>query len=206
MSVRANALWIKICGMTTPEAVEAAIAAGADAIGFVFAESTRRLTVEQACRLAVPARGRVCCVAVTRDPGQAQVDEILSGFRPDVLQSDAPDLERLRLPAALERLPVLRTWRAGGPLPTRVLFEGALSGAGRTCDWDSAAGAARRTQLVLAGGLNPHNVTAAIAAVQPYGVDVSSGVESRPAIKDPDEIKRFVNAARTAHVALQEPT
>ena len=206
MSPRTRRLWIKICGMTTPEAVAAAVAAGADAVGFVFAESTRRLTVAQACRLAAPARGRVCCVAVTRHPEQTQVDEILTRFRPDVLQTDAKDLEQLQLPQTLERLPVLRTWRAGVPLPARLLFEGAVSGAGRTCDWDSAAQAARATQLVLAGGLNPNNITEAVAAVQPYGVDVSSGVEAQPAVKDPEAIKRFVTAARTAHAALQEPT
>ncbi len=199
-------MWIKICGMTTSEGVEAALAAGADAIGFVFAASPRRVTVELACRLAECARGKVRCVAVTRHPGQPLVDEILRGFRPDVLQSDAADLEHLRLPDTLERLPVVRAWRAGQPLPARLLFEGAASGAGRTCDWDSAAEAARRAQLVLAGGLTAGNVAAAIAAVVPFGVDVSSGVEARPGVKSPEQINRFVTAARAALAALQEPT
>lgn len=198
-------MWIKICGMTSPEAVRAALDAGVDAIGFVFAESARRVTAALACRLAGPARGKVRCVAVTRHPGQAQVDEILATFRPDLLQCDAQDLECLRLPRTLERLPVLRHWRAGDTLPPRVLFEGSVSGAGRTCDWGSAAQAARRAQLVLAGGLTPGNVAAAIAAVEPFGVDVSSGVEASPGVKDPREIDRFVTAARAARAALQEP-
>lgn len=197
-----DALWIKICGMTTPEAVEAALAAGADAIGFVFAESPRRVTAALARRLAEPVRGRVRCVAVTRHPDQHAVDEILSVLRPDVLQSDAQDFERLRLPETLERLPVLRGLSAAESLPLRLLFEGAASGAGRTCDWDSAAQMARRAQLVLAGGLDPRNVAAAIAAVQPFGVDVSSGVEASPGVKDPRQIDRFVSAARAA---FQEP-
>ena len=200
-----TSLWIKICGMTTPEAVEAALAAGADAIGFVFAESPRRVTVALARRLAGPARGKARCVAVTRHPGQHEVDEIVSVFRPDLLQSDARDFERLRLPETLERLPVLRGLSAGDALPPRLLFEGAASGTGRTCDWDSAARVARRAQLVLAGGLDPHNVAAAIAVVQPFGVDVSSGVEASPGVKDPREINRFVSAARAARAALQEP-
>ena len=199
-------LWIKICGMTTPEAVEAALAAGADAIGFVFAESPRRVTVALARRLAGPARGKARCVAVTRHPGQHEVDEIVAVFRPDLLQSDAGDFERLRLPETLERLPVVRGLSAGDTLPQRLLFEGAASGTGRTCDWDGAAQVARRAQLVLAGGLDPRNVAAAIAAVRPFGVDVSSGVEASPGVKDPSEINRFVSAARAARAALQEPT
>lgn len=199
-------MWVKICGMTTPEAVEAALAAGADAIGFVFAESARRVTAAFACQLAAPARGRARCVAVTRHPEQAQVEEILAVLRPDALQSDAGDFAHLRLPETLERLPVIRAWRPGDALPPRLLFEGSISGAGRTCDWDRAAEVACRAQLVLAGGLDARNVATAIASVRPFGVDVSSGVETRPGLKDPAEINRFVNAARTAHAALQEPT
>lgn len=198
-------MWIKVCGITTPEAVAAALSAGADAIGFVFAESPRRVTVALARRLAEPARGKIRCVAVTRHPGQEEVDEIVSAFRPDLLQSDAQDFARLRLPEGLGRLPVLRDWRAGEALPSRLLFEGEVSGAGCMCDWSRAAEAARQAQVVLAGGLNPGNVAAAIAAVGPFGVDVSSGVEARPGVKDPREINRFVTAARTACAALQEP-
>jgi phosphoribosylanthranilate isomerase len=205
MSPGRNCLWIKICGMTTPEAVEAALAAGADAIGFVFAESPRRVTAALARRLAEPVRGRVRCVAVTRHPEQRAVDEILSVFRPDVLQTDAQDFERLHLPETLERLPVLRGVSPSERLPPRLLFEGAASGAGRPCDWDRAAQVARRAQLVLAGGLDPRNVAAAIAAVQPFGVDVSSGVEASPGVKDPGAIDRFVSAARAARTAIQEP-
>ena len=199
-----DTLWIKICGLTTPEAVEAALAAGADAIGFVFAESVRCVDTSAACRLAGPARGKVPCVAVTRHPEQPQVDEIIAGFRPDILQSDAQDLERLALPRELERLPVLRAWQAGQTLPRRLLFEGAVSGAGRACDWQVAAAAAQQAQLVLAGGLDPENVAGAIAAVRPFGVDVSSGVESRPGIKDPEAVMRFVAAARAARPASLE--
>ena len=199
-------MWVKICGMTTPEALEAAVGAGADAVGFVFAESVRRVSAQRAAALAALVRGKVRCVAVTRHPAQDDIDEILALLRPDVLQSDAADFAQLRLPQHLERLPVLRG--AGDPrtLPPRLLFEGAVSGAGRTCDWDAAAEAARRTELVLAGGLDPANVAAAIAAVQPFGVDVSSGVEAQPGVKDPEAIERFVKAARMGCAAVQEPT
>jgi phosphoribosylanthranilate isomerase len=196
-------MWIKICGMTTAAAVAAALEAHVEAIGFVFARSVRELVPENAAALARPARGRVQCVAVTRHPTQAAVDEIVRVLAPDLLQSDAGDLAQLRLPASLETLAVVRE---GGvlpqPLPGRMLFEGPVSGRGAVSDWSVAAGLARRTQLVLAGGLNALNVAAAIAQVQPFGVDVSSGVEERPGVKSPAAIMSFVEAVRGAHVAV----
>jgi phosphoribosylanthranilate isomerase len=195
-------MWIKICGMTTAAAVAAALEAHVEAIGFVFARSVRELVPESAAALARPARGRVRCVAVTRHPTQAAVDEIVRVFAPDLLQSDAEDFATLRLPAALETLAVVRD---GGalplPLPGRILFEGPASGRGAVSDWSVAAALARRTQLVLAGGLNAVNVAAAIARVQPFGVDVSSGVEERPGVKSPAAIVSFVEAVRSACVA-----
>src|SRR5581483_11594399 len=151
-------MWIKICGMTTPEAVAAALDAGVDAVGFVFAQSVRRVTPDVAAKLAAPARGRVRCVAVTRHPTQQDIDEILSGFRPDVLQTDWADLSRLALPAELELLPVLRAEPAESrELPRRLLFEGLASGAGQPCDWTAARRTASHSELVLAGGLNARN-------------------------------------------------
>jgi len=196
-------MWIKVCGMTTPEAVRAALDAQVDAIGFVFAESKRRVTPERAAELAQPARGRVRCIAVTKHPTQADVDEILSVFKPDVFQTDWQDLQTLRLPRDLSVLPVLRT--GGGepaPLPARVLFEGPVSGTGVPTDWPSAHAMARRTEVILAGGLSPANVAAAIAEVHPFGVDVSSGVESSPGLKSPEKIASFVSAARAAAAAV----
>jgi phosphoribosylanthranilate isomerase len=190
-------VWIKICGLTTPDAVAAALDAKVDAIGFVFAKSVRQVTPEAARRLAEPARGRVLCVAVTRHPTQQDIDDITSIFKPDVLQTDADDLPMLRLPTQLEILPVLRRAQPSEtqPLPKRFLFEGATSGAGMTCDWSVARAVARRGELVLAGGLSPANVAQAIAEVRPFGVDVSTGVEVRPGVKGPAEIAKFVAAA-----------
>ena len=192
-------MWIKICGLTTPAAVEAALEARVDAIGFVFARSVRELAPEPAAALARVARGRVRCVAVTHHPSQAAIDEIVRVFAPDLLQSDAEDLARLRLPAALETLAVVRGGGAlPAPLPGRILFEGPSSGTGAVSDWSAAGALARRTQLVLAGGLNALNVADALAQVRPFGVDVSSGVEERPGVKAPDAIRSFVAAVRTA--------
>jgi phosphoribosylanthranilate isomerase len=198
-------LFIKICGLTTPEAVEAALMAGADAIGFVFAESKRQVTPRQANELAKPARGKAKCVAVTRHPNQRNVDEILSLFNPDVFQTDSEDFTTLTLPASVERLPVVRAGSAEPePLPARVLFEGPVSGTGTTADWNVARKLAARTQVILAGGLSPENVAQAISEVRPFGVDVSSGVEQAPGLKSPDKIARFVRSARAASRSLNE--
>jgi phosphoribosylanthranilate isomerase len=192
-------MWIKVCGMTTAEAVTAALEAGVDAVGFVFAESVRQLTPQAAAALARPARGRVTCVAVTRHPAQRLIDEIVNVFRPDLLQIDAGDIAALRLPRTLRLLPVVRAGEAPpAPLPRRLLFEGPASGQGRVSDWDAARSLAADTELVLAGGLSAANVGAAIAAVQPFGVDVSSGVEERPGLKSPAHIVSFVAAVRRA--------
>jgi len=191
--------WIKICGISDPAAVAAALESGADAIGFVFAASVRQVTAERAAELARAVRRSLTCVAVTQHPSQAEVDEIVRSFHPDLLQSDIADLRRLHLPQRLARLPVVRATQP--PLeeyPARVLFEGARSGTGEIGDWPQAARLAPRTRLILAGGLHAGNVADAIRTVRPFGVDTSSGVETRPGIKSPAKIAEFIKAARAA--------
>jgi phosphoribosylanthranilate isomerase len=198
-----NSPFIKLCGMTTPAAVAAALACDVSAIGFVFATSVRRVTTARANELAAVARHKVPCVAVTRHPTRAQVDEILRDFKPDILQTDLDDIEALELPQTLSVLPVMRPGpRAACVLPGRVLFEGPVSGSGQTTDWAAAAQLARRLEVILAGGLDPHNVAAAIRQVRPFGVDVSSGVENGPGIKSTEKIEQFVAAARMAALEL----
>ncbi|MEO7774063.1 MAG: phosphoribosylanthranilate isomerase [Steroidobacteraceae bacterium] len=192
-------MWIKICGMTDATAVQSALTAGADAIGFVFAPSPRRVSAEHAHTLALPARGRALCVAVTQHPDAELLKEILAVFAPDILQTDVADFAALDLPAGLLRLPVLRAGSVPRRVPAgRFLFEGPSSGTGRVADWSVAHDLARKHALVLAGGLNPDNVAAAIVAVRPAGVDVSSGVEAAPGRKSPEKVAAFVAAARAA--------
>lgn len=195
--------FIKICGMTDERAVDAALEAGADAIGFVFAPSARRVTPARAAMLARAARGRALCVAVTQHPDPALLQQVFDGFGPDVLQTDAPDLDAMEMPAGVAAWPVLR----GAPTPQasarlqpgqRMLFEGPRSGTGQVADWSAARQLAGRQQLILAGGLSPENVAGAIEQVRPFGVDVSSGVEESPGRKSPDRIRLFVTAAREA--------
>jgi phosphoribosylanthranilate isomerase len=196
-------LWIKICGITDEAAVAAALQAGVDAIGFVFSPSPRQIQPTAAARLAAPARGRALCIAVTRHPRQPLLDEIVRDFKPDGWQTDIGDLGILKVPRQLPILPVLRSGSlALESPPRRFLFEGAVSGQGVTSDWTAASRLARESQLILAGGLRPDNVAAAISSVRPFGVDVSSGVEAQPGNKSPALIAAFVAAARAAHGQL----
>ncbi|MDQ2639542.1 MAG: phosphoribosylanthranilate isomerase [Pseudomonadota bacterium] len=194
--------FIKICGMTDTRAVAAALEAGVDAIGFVFAPSVRQVTPAQAVELARPARGRVLCVAVTQHPGSEMLEEIFHIFRPDVWQTDRQDLQRHEAPNGMLVWPVLRgapSSRVSDDLQgRRILFEGPKSGTGKVADWTAARTLATRSELILAGGLSPANVGEAIAAVRPFGVDVSSGVEEAPGRKSPALIEDFVVRARGA--------
>lgn len=191
-------LWIKICGLTTEEGVEAAIEAGADAIGFVFAPSKRQVTAQRAAELARSTPAHIMRVAVMQHPAQSLLDEVWNVLHPNVLQTDLEDLAGLVVPEELAVVPVMRAGRElSTPLPRRALFEGPVSGNGKTADWKMAAALAKQTQLILAGGLSAANVAAAIRAVSPFGVDVSSGVEREPGIKDAGRIQEFVRAART---------
>jgi phosphoribosylanthranilate isomerase len=193
-------LWIKVCGMRTREAIEAAAQAGADALGFVFHEaSPRNLTVESASALQSYVPAGVERVAVFLHPAQDLVDGVVSAIQPDWVQTDAADLAALRLPAGQRVLPVFRSGQARPALlPKRCLLESARSGAGERADWQEAAYLAAITEVVLAGGLDAGNVGEAVRRVRPFGVDVSSGVESGRGVKDVVKIRDFIRAARAA--------
>lgn len=198
------ALWIKICGLRTREAIEAAARAGADAVGFVFHDaSPRNLALEDARALQRTVPAGVERVAVFMHPGQARLDAVLAAIEPDWVQTDASDLAELSLPAGQRVLPVLRgAAQCLGSLPSRCLFESSSSGSGERADWVAAVRVARMTELILAGGLDPSNVGEAVRAVRPFGVDVSSGVESSRGVKDAARIREFIRAARAAEQAL----
>jgi phosphoribosylanthranilate isomerase len=198
------ALWIKICGLRTLEAIDAAAGAGADAVGFVFHDnSPRNIALDDARALQRAVPTGIERVAVFLHPSQALLDAVLAAIQPDWVQTDASDFAELRLPAGQRVLPVLRSGAEhAGPLPPRCLYESSSSGAGERADWTAAARVARTSQLVLAGGLDPSNVGEAVCAVRPFGVDVSSGVESSRGVKDAARIHEFIRSARAAEQAL----
>lgn len=194
---------MKICGMRNAEDARAAVAAGADAVGFVFAESVRQVEPGEAAAAAKRLPADVRRVAVMRHPEDNEWQRVLAHFRPDVLQTDAEDFAMLDVPDDVLRWPV---FREGGTARLRdgdtFLYEGAVSGSGRTVDWSRAEAAARGGNMILAGGLDPDNVGAAIRAVRPWGVDVSSGVEAAPGEKSASLIHAFLRAARAAEKDL----
>jgi len=195
-------LLVKICGLSQIEHVDAAIDAGADALGFVFAKSVREVTPQQAARLTASVPSSVKRVAVMLHPSNEDWQQVLKTFSPDVLQSDADDFSMLDVPTSIERWPV---YREGGIKPSAdipYVFEGPKSGQGETVDWSQAARLAVRGNMILAGGLGATNVAEAIATVRPYGVDVSSAVESAPGRKDSNLIRAFISAARAAEKNL----
>jgi phosphoribosylanthranilate isomerase len=124
------------------------------------------------------------------------VDRILDELEPDVWQTDARDFDSVRIPAVIERWPVLRERSQAPAGSRRVLFEAPSSGSGERADWAAAAVLARTSELILGGGLDRMTVGRAIATVRPFGVDVSSGVETAPGVKDVRRIREFIVRAR----------
>ncbi len=210
-------LLIKVCGITSPEALDAAINAGAHAVGFVFADSPRKVSTTIAAKLAKKVPGSVLKFGVFRHPSPELVARVAASVPLDFAQSDASDEEMFKgfAPQKFQFLPVLRD----GPNLTKdlevelargrgrpIMIEAPVSGAGVKPDWRRIAALRERPRTYLAGGLTPENVAEAIRVVKPYAVDVSSGVESAPGIKDPDKIKAFIAAVRAANAAAKPGT
>lgn len=202
---------IKVCGLRTAEAVCAAIDAGVDYLGFVFAESVRRVTPSQAAELVAPVAGTVGCVGVLKGPSDELAAQACAVPGLTAIQCDAADEPALlrtgcRLPRwtvhrlpAVDRLDLGEMSRSGdGRFGVTLLIEGPVSGVGQVVDWDAVARVSAGQRVILAGGLTPSNVGRAISIVRPFAVDVSSGVESAPGVKDPARIKDFVAAVRAA--------
>lgn len=212
---------VKICGLSTPETLEAAIAAGADQVGLVhFPRSPRHVDLALGAALARQARGRVETVALLVDPDDALVAAVVEGLAPDWLQlhgSETPD--RVAALRARTGLPVMkalgiavaddlgRAARYAG-IADRLLYDakpapGAAvpGGNGHAFDWSLLAGAGRHAPFMLSGGLTPETVAEAVAITAAQAVDVSSGVESAPGRKDPARIAAFVAAAKAGAAA-----
>lgn len=192
---------IKICGIMDPRSAAAAVMAGADAIGFVFAESPRRLSPREAARIAADLPTDVERVAVFRLPSLDDVYRVLDEFSGITVQAE-PDADLIATFGS-QLLPVLHDGEeledeaAMVPSELPILLEAAGSGgSGMQPDWSRASRLARHRRLMLAGGLRARNVLDAIRIVQPWGVDVSSGVETSPGVKSPELITEFVQTVR----------
>lgn len=193
---------VKVCGLREKHHVDDAVEAGADALGFVFAESPRQVTPALARSISEHVPAQVKRVAVMLHPGNDEWLAVLKEFAPDVLQTDSRDFDSLEVPETVERWPVYREGSSAPDSDSTYVYEGPKSGHGETVDWSAAAELARRGNMVLAGGLNPDNVAKAIRKVRPFGVDASSGLESAPGQKDSHLITEFISAARAAEKTL----
>jgi len=199
---------VKICGLTRASDVRDAAAAGARLLGFVFASSPRRLEPDQAAALMSEVPPGIQRVGLFLNPQRADVMRVLRIAELDLLQfhgdEDNAFCGSFRLPfvkaiAMGRETPVSGPWQAY-PDASALLFDshapGRPGGTGRVFDWMKLRPAAR--EVWLAGGLTPENVGQAIREVRPQVVDVSSGVEQAPGIKDPERMRAFIAAARAA--------
>ena len=208
----------KICGLSTPEAVRAAVEGGAGFLGFmIFPPSPRNVAPDAAARLVRGVRGRAKVVAVMVDPDDGQVDDVAAALQPDLIQlhgKETPnrvrDIARRAGTGMIKALPVAETsdLAAAGAydgLVDHLLFDakppqGALlpGGTGARFDWTLMEGRRFERPWFLAGGLDPWNVEEALRLSGAPAVDVSSGVERGPGLKDPALITAFLNAVRRA--------
>lgn len=198
-------LLVKLCGVTDRDGIEAARLARVDAVGFVFADSPRRLEPAAARELARALPRRVVRVAVFHHPTPDEVRAVLAVFPADVVQCEpSPALAAGGFPLPVfhdgdDVQAAIAAYRADHGHRAPVLLEGAgRGGRGVRADRARAATIARGGRTALAGGLDPGNVARAVARVRPWAVDVSSGVEFSPGRKDPDAVVRFVREARRA--------
>lgn len=207
--------WIKICGTTSLEDALSSIEAGADALGFIFAPSKRRVSVEQAQRIISQLPSEVERIGVFMNHSATEIAEIVSQVELTGVQMHGKEVpQEVYNSLPIDRRNSMRTIKtvlvqqdskitledpgAPGVLGAWLLDSGA--GSGKTFDWHEARAqlGERQGRFIIAGGLTPENVAGAIRLFKPWGVDVVSGVEREPGRKDPEKLKAFVAAVRKA--------
>ena len=209
---------VKICGIKDLAAMDAALEVGADMVGLVFfPASPRNVALAEASKLAARARGKAKIVALSVDADDQLIDAIEAGIGPDLHQphgsetaARVTDLRARTKKPVMKAIPVasaadLAPLASYEAVADWILFDAKApkdatrpGGHGHTFDWSLLANVKRGKPVMLSGGINPANVAQAIEAVRPDAVDVSSGVESAPGVKDRDKILAFVRAARSA--------
>ena len=201
-----SSIKIKICGLTRDEDVKAAVAAGADAIGFVFTASPRRISINTAIRLSSYVPKGVLRVGLFLDQDRSEIDRVINSVSLDVLQFHGSETEQeccvFGLPwlkaVAMENAESAKQAESDYPGAMGLLLDshatGKRGGSGKVFDWSLSRSIAK--PIWLAGGLHSVNVAQAIRVVRPFAVDVSSGVEAAPGIKDASRIRAFIKAVR----------
>lgn len=203
-------MFVKICGITNEDDALLAVAMGADAVGFVFAPSPRQIAAQQAYDICRRLPAEILTVGVFRDEHPARVIDVVnrSGVKAAQLHGNEP-AEAVAEVAHNVRW-VIKAFPAGSPKlaaadrygTDMILVDAPSPGSGKVFDWDLAAEAPDGLKVILAGGLTPENVAEAIGVVEPWGVDVSTGVEREPGRKDALKVKRFIDRAKAAAPAV----
>jgi phosphoribosylanthranilate isomerase len=199
-------VFIKICGITTEEDALLAVALGADALGFVFAPSTRQVAAQKVFDITRRLPREILTVGVFRDEHPDRVIDVCdaAGLRAAQLHGrESPEMTR-HVRASVGY--VIKAFAAGSRAVDQaeqhkadaILLDSPAPGSGEMFDWTLTDGIPTDARLLLAGGLDPDNVAAAIKQVRPWGVDVSSGVEASPGRKDPTKLRTFIVNARAA--------
>jgi phosphoribosylanthranilate isomerase len=199
-------MFVKICGITNEDDALLAVALGADAIGFIFAPSVRQVAVQKVYDITRRIPPEILTVGVFRDEHPKRVIELVqsSGVKAAQLHGHESPADVLAVSQHVRT--VIKAVSAGTVDATRakdfdtkmILVDAPEPGSGAVFDWKMAAELPEGLHLILAGGLTPENVASGISIVRPWGVDVSSGVESVPGRKDPILMKRFIENAREA--------
>ncbi|HXX26421.1 MAG TPA: phosphoribosylanthranilate isomerase [Pseudolabrys sp.] len=220
------ALTIKICGLMTAQALDVALESRADLVGFVFfPPSPRNLGLEAARVLGERVQGRAGKVALTVDANDETLLGIVNALKPDMLQLHGKETpERVAVVRSRFRLPVMKALpiaeradlspiRAYAQVADRLIFDARPpkeatrpGGLGTPFDWTLLAGINPGVPYMLSGGLNAGNVAEALRITRAPGVDVSSGVENAPGVKDPAKIREFIRVARGAEEPLDLST
>ena len=215
---------VKICGLSTRETLDAALGAGADMVGFVFfPPSPRHVSFDLARELAATIQGRAKKVALTVDADDSTFSAIVAALKPDILQLHGHEsvarileLKRVFGLEVMKALPVatsadLANLSDYAAVSDRILFDARApkdatrpGGLGTAFDWHVLENLELKRPYVVSGGLSIVNVAEALRVTRAGGVDVSSGVERAPGVKDPDMIARFIRAARATQGTQQE--
>jgi phosphoribosylanthranilate isomerase len=199
-------VFVKICGITSEEDALLAVAMGADAVGFVFAPSSRQIAPQKAADIAKRLPTEIVTVGVFRHETRQRIVDIVhhAGLRAAQLHGHetATDSRWVRARVPL----VIKAFASGDPGlddaddygADAILIDSAVPGSGEVFDWSLAEGAPSNRKVILAGGLTPDNVADAVRRVRPWGVDVSTGVEAAPGRKDARKLRAFIQTARLA--------
>ena len=201
-------VWTKICGLTNEQDARAAVQSGADALGFIFAPSPRLISPEEARRIinALPPSVQTVGVFVDEDPGRVSSVAEMCGL--DILQFHGGEsaeycqrfdqwvIKAVRLRSRQDLMGLAKYDGVVQALLLDTYLPDKAGGTGMTFNWQWAVEARKYGRIILAGGLSPENVAAAVSLVKPYGVDASSSLEQSPGIKDHEKIRQFIERVR----------